>query len=215
MDVYSHHAIECVKQGRLRLAIAYLRMQLELERDAAQNPPPAPCTICGGDHHSDNHLVEALDAPEPQQVEVPARWREQLDAPEPQQTCRHCGTLVGKEIAYAGDGTPGRWQYVHVNEWIPVDGHLAEPLPAPDAGDTATIPVVPGARASSHAPTSCVHPVMGGNGGQVPCGELIQWREFPIVDERSTGWYHASDRWLGANNHPATPGVLLMPISNT
>lgn len=61
------------------------------------------------------------------------------------------------------------------------------------AGDTAVIPLP---AHESHAPTDCTFHVHG-----IPCGELIRWSE-------ANGWYHVSDRHLGAAAHPATPGAI-------
>ena len=62
-------------------------------------------------------------------------------------------------------------------------------------GDTAVIPLP-----ESHAPTMCTFHVQG-----APCGELVRWSEV-------NGWYHVSDRQLGASAHPATPGPVVRGV---
>lgn len=155
MRKYELTAMNCITAGKLALAIAFLRLQIEIDADNAAAVGPGTawnvCSKCGSPHHhEDNHE----------------------------------------------ESTP------------PV-------VPGPADASTQVIQAVHDETRVSHAPTQCAAMVAGALGGLVSrCGELIRWHDNRGFGDTPSGWYHESDRWLGANNHPATPPVLVGPFGD-
>jgi len=106
---------------------------------------------------------------------------------------RDAARSAARAVAFTRGARDGRQAYVE-DPRLPLPGDATAVIPAYRLGDVvAAGDMTPLDPPISHAPTECTFQVQG-----APCGELIRYSD---VD----GWYHVSDRHLGASAHPALP----------